>query len=50
MDSKGLTVLIRQSRRFSERGGSVRLRDAPLAIRRLLELCCLEDLLEPQAT
>jgi anti-anti-sigma factor len=47
MDSTGLAILLRQAMRMREAGGSLVLRRPVPVIRRLIEFCCLESLLEP---
>ena len=46
MDSTGLAVLLRQSSRVRESGGSLFLRRPSPPVLRLLQFCCLENLLE----
>ncbi len=48
MDSSGLAVLLRQSMRRRDAGGSLHIRHPSQSVRRLLEFCCLEHLLEPE--
>jgi len=48
MDSSGLAVLLRQSMGRREVGGALRIRNPSEPVRRLLEFCCLEHLLEGQ--
>ena len=48
MDSTGLAIFIRQSMKMRDAGGSLHLRNPVPIIRRLLEFCCLESLLEPE--
>jgi anti-anti-sigma factor len=47
MDSTGLAIFIRQAMKMREAGGSLHLRDPLPVIRRVIEFCCLESLLEP---
>ena len=47
MDSSGLAVLLRQSIGGRDLGGAVHIRHPSQPVRRLLEFCCLEHLLEP---
>jgi anti-anti-sigma factor len=48
MDSTGLSVIIRQSMRKREAGGSLLIRDPAAPVRRLLEFCCLDHFIEPR--
>jgi stage II sporulation protein AA (anti-sigma F factor antagonist) len=48
MDSSGLAVVLRQSMRRRDAGGSLHIRQPSHSVRRLLEFCCLEHLLEPE--
>jgi anti-anti-sigma factor len=48
MDSSGLAVLLRQSMSRREAGGALQIRHPSGPVRRLLEFCCLEHLLEPE--
>ena len=50
MDSSGLAVVLRQAMRRSDAGGALHIREPSQSVRRLLEFCCLEHLLEPQGT
>lgn len=47
MDSSGLAVILRESMRRREAGGSLLIRRPSDPVRRLLEFCCLEHLIEP---
>ena len=47
MDSTGLAVLLRQSARATESGGSLLVRRPSPPLVRLLRFCCLEHLIEP---
>ena len=46
MDSSGLAVLLRQSMGRRDLGGGLHIRRPSEPVRRLLEFCCLEHLLE----
>lgn len=46
LDSTGLSVLIRQSMRLRQAGGSLHLRRPAPNLRRLLEFCCLDHLID----
>lgn len=46
VDSTGLSVLIRQSMRLRQGGGSLHLRRPAPNLRRLLEFCCLDHLID----
>ena len=46
LDSTGLSILIRQSMRFRAAGGSLYLRRPSANLRRLLEFCCLDHLID----
>ena len=47
MDSSGLAVILRQSMRRRDAGGSLHIRKPSEPVRRLLEFCCLvQHLLE----
>src|SRR3954453_12449134 len=48
MDSSGLAVVLRQSMRRRDAGGSLQLRHTTEPVRRLIEFCCLEHLLLPE--
>lgn len=48
IDSSGLAVVLRQSMRRRDAGGSLHIRHPSQSVRRLLEFCCLEHLLEPE--
>jgi len=48
MDSSGLAVVLRQSMRRRDSGGSLQLQHASERVRRLIEFCCLEHLLVPE--
>jgi anti-sigma B factor antagonist len=48
IDSSGLAVLLRQSMRRRDAGGALHVRRPSEPVRRLLEFCCLEHLLEPE--
>lgn len=48
IDSSGLAVVLRQSMRRRDAGGSLHIRRPSQSVRRLLEFCCLEHLLEPE--
>jgi anti-anti-sigma factor len=48
MDSSGLAVLLRQAMTRRELGGALYIRHPSQPVRRLLEFCCLEHLLEPE--
>ncbi len=48
MDSSGLAVLLRQSMGRRDLGGALQIRNPSDLVRRLLEFCCLEHLLEPE--
>ncbi|MEY2581163.1 MAG: hypothetical protein QOE09_1012 [Ilumatobacteraceae bacterium] len=48
MDSIGLAVVLRQTMRRRDAGGSLHIRQPSQSVRRLLEFCCLEHLLEPE--
>jgi anti-anti-sigma factor len=47
MDSSGLAVVLRQSMRRREAGGTLHIRRPSVSVQRLLVFCCLEHLLEP---
>lgn len=47
MDSTGLSIIIRQSMRKRDAGGSLLLRNPAPTVRRLLEFCCLDHLIQP---
>jgi anti-anti-sigma factor len=47
MDSSGLAVILRESMRRRAAGGSLHIRRPSDPVRRLLEFCCLEHLIEP---
>lgn len=49
MDSTGLSIIIRQSIRKRESGGSLLIRHPSPTVRRLLEFCCLDHFIEPDA-
>ena len=48
MDSSGLAVVLRQSMRRRDAGGTRHIRRPSLSVQRLLVFCCLEHLLEPE--
>lgn len=48
MDSSGLAVVLRQSMRRREAGGTLHIRRPSVSVQRLLVFCCLEHLLEPE--
>ena len=48
MDSSGLAVVLRQSMRRRDAGGSLHIRNPSPSVGRLLEFCCLEHLLEEE--
>ena len=48
MDSSGLAVVLRQSMRRRDAGGTLHIRRPSLSVQRLLVFCCLEHLLEPE--
>ncbi len=48
MDSSGLAVLLRQSMGRRDVGGALQIRRPSPPVRRLLEFCCLEHLLESE--
>lgn len=48
MDSSGLAVLLRQSMGRRDVGGALQIRHPSQPVRRLLEFCCLEHLLESE--
>jgi anti-anti-sigma factor len=48
LDSTGLSILIRQSMRRREAGGSLSLRHPNANLRRLLEFCCLDHLIDAE--
>ncbi|MEY2415158.1 MAG: hypothetical protein QOH53_492 [Ilumatobacteraceae bacterium] len=48
MDSSGLAVVLRQSMRRRNAGGSLHIRRPSVSVQRLLVFCCLEHLLEPE--
>ena len=50
MDSSGLAVVLRQAMRRREAGGVLHIREPSQPVRRLLEFCCLEHLLEAERT
>ena len=47
MDSSGLAVVLRQSMRRRDAGGTLHIRRPSVSVQRLLVFCCLEHLLEP---
>jgi stage II sporulation protein AA (anti-sigma F factor antagonist) len=48
MDSSGLAVVLRQSMRRRDAGGTLHIRRPSASVQRLLVFCCLEHLLEPE--
>ena len=48
MDSSGLAVVLRQSMRRRDAGGTLHIRRPSVSVQRLLVFCCLEHLLEPE--
>ena len=48
MDSSGLAVVLRQSMRRRNAGGTLHIRRPSVSVQRLLVFCCLEHLLEPE--
>jgi anti-anti-sigma factor len=48
MDSSGLAVVLRESMRRRDAGASLQLRRPSATVRRLIEFCCLDHLLETE--
>ncbi len=48
IDSSGLAVVLRQSMRRRDAGGTLHIRRPSVSVQRLLVFCCLEHLLEPE--